>query len=115
MKAQLIIFICLSVFFSCCQKLQLEQDVPDCIEKKIEAYKTNKTPCESGKSVYRYTFQGEFVYVFNPGNCGADMMSDVYNEACNLICGLGGIAGNVTCQAENFDKNATDEKLIWKN
>ena len=87
----------------------------DCIVAKIEAYKASKTPCESGKNIYRYDFQGKYVYVFNPGNCGADMMSDVYDDQCNLICGLGGIAGNTICNNEEFSTNATNEILIWEN
>jgi len=65
--------------------------------------------------VFRYKFQDQFVYVFNPGNCGADMMSNVYDEDCFLICSLGGIAGNIMCNGENFTENATDETLIWEN
>ena len=90
-------------------------DDPVCIDQKIEEFKTSNLPCETGKSIYRYKFQDELVYVFGPGNCGADMMSDVYDEECNLICGLGGIAGNITCNGANFHEGATDETLIWKN
>lgn len=102
------------MFTSGCQKSDINlEDNSDCIDLKIEAFKTSNLPCESGKSIYRYKFQDEFVYVFGPGNCGADMMSDVYDEECNLICGLGGIAGNITCNGENFGQNATEEILIW--
>lgn len=87
----------------------------ECIEKKITAYKANKIPCETGKSIYRYKFQGEIVYVFHPGDCGADMMSMVYDSECDEICGLGGIAGNAICNGDNFGQNATEETLIWKN
>ena len=110
------ITIILLLFFAGCQKneMNIEEDSA-CISQKIETFKASKIPCESGKSVYRYIFQGEYVYVFNPGNCGADMMSNVYGEECNLICGLGGIAGNMICNAENFSENTTDETLIWEN
>ena len=108
--------ILLILFTSGCQKSDINlEDNSDCIDLKIEAFKTSNLPCESGKTIYRYKFQDEFVYVFGPGNCGADMMSDVYNEECNLVCGLGGIAGNLMCNGENFHDGATDETLIWKN
>lgn len=93
----------------------MKSEPPNCIEQKINAYKSSKILCLSGKSAYRYTFQEKYVYVFNPGNCGADMMSEIYDADCNRICGLGGIAGNQICNGENFGENATDETIIWKN
>ena len=108
--------IILILFFASCQKMEVNlEEESACISQKIEAYKTSKLPCEFGKSIYRYKFQGEYVYVFNPGNCGADMMSDIFDQNCNLICGLGGIAGNLICNNQNFWENSTDETLIWQN
>ena len=109
----LLTFVLLS---ASCEKNNLNPEGDsDCIQAKIEAYKASNIPCESGKSIYRYEFQGKHVYVFNPGDCGADMMSDVYDENCNLICGLGGIAGNTLCNNEEFSLNAKNEFLIWEN
>ena len=106
----------LVIFVIACQKNDANPEGEfDCIEKKIAAYKTSNIPCESGKSIYRYKFQGQYVYVFHPGNCGADMMSMIYDSECNEICGLGGIAGNAICNGENFGENATEETLIWEN
>lgn len=104
-----------SIILLNCQKVELNEEVPSCMEKKINDYKNSNLPCEYGKSIYRYKFQGEYVYVFNPGNCGADMMSDVFDEACNSICGLGGIAGNISCNGDDFGKTATNRTLIWEN
>ena len=114
MKLQTLLFA--SIFLSAsCEKNNLNPEGDsDCIKAKVEAFKASSNPCESGKSIYRYQFQGSHVYVFNPGNCGADMMSDVYDEECNVICGLGGIAGNTSCNNEEFSSNATDELLIWE-
>lgn len=115
MKAYISILLIVIFSFSACDKVELNEEVPSCMEKKINEYKNSNLPCSSGKSVYRYKFQGEYVYVFDPGNCGADMMSDVFDEACNSICGLGGIAGNITCVGDDFGKNAIEETLIWQN
>ena len=98
-----------------CQKVELKEETPDCIQQKIIEFENNVNFCETGKSVYRYKFQDQFVYVFNPGDCGADMMSNVYDEDCLLICSLGGIAGIILCNDENFSEKATDETLIWEN
>ena len=109
------LFYMLLFLFNSCQKTEMPaNENPDCLNKKIIEYKNSDLPCEAGKSIYRYTFQGKYVYVFNPGDCGADMMSDVFDEDCNRICELGGIAGNLMCNGENFWEEATDEILIWE-
>jgi hypothetical protein len=115
MKNFRIIAAALLFSFNCCQKNEIREEATICIQQKINEFKSSATSCETGKTVYRYKFQEAYVYVFNPGNCGADMMSDVYDSQCNLICGLGGIAGNIMCNGKDFGKNASDETLIWKN
>lgn len=87
----------------------------NCMKAKISVFKQSPEACTGGASIYTYQFQGERVFVFNPGSCTADFFSNVYDEDCNLVCSLGGIAGNITCNGENFSDGATDEILIWKN
>jgi hypothetical protein len=65
--------------------------------------------------VLRYDFQDSQVFLFQPGNCGADLPTKVYDSNCNLICTLGGIEGNSICNAENFEENATNKVQVWKN
>jgi len=101
--------------FVSCDKVEINTSAPSCIDEKITSNQKNDLPCESGKSVYRYMFHDRYVYVFNPGDCGADMMADIYDEDCNRICGLGGIAGNLICEDIDFWEEATDETLIWKD
>ncbi len=115
MKIFIILFTALLFSIISCQKVELKEDTPACIQQKIIEFENDVNFCETGKSVYRFKFQDQFVYVFNPGNCGADMMSDVYDQECNSICHLGGIAGNIMCNGENFSEKATDETLIWEN
>lgn len=110
-----ILLIILISGFSSCQKVEIKTEVPPCIEEQIQSYEKSKLPCESGKSVYRYIFNDRYVYIFNPGDCGADMMSDIYDENCVRLCGLGGIAGNLLCEEINFWEEASDETLIWED
>ena len=110
----LLLFMLVLVLMSC-QKVDLREETTNCIERKIIEFKSDKSSCETGKQVHRYEFQGQHVYVFSPGNCGADMMANVYDEDCDLVCRLGGIAGNTNCNGEEFSTNATDETLIWEN
>ncbi len=103
------------LFLSGCQKLELEVDVPGCIKKKIREFKNSDITCEEGASVTRYTFQKKTVYVFSPGNCIADGSAKVYDEACDELCYLGGLAGNLECQGPVFYLTATNEAIVWKN
>ena len=115
MKASYALLLGILFLTISCQKTELKEPVPQCVEQLIDDFKNNDTFCETGKSVYRYYFQDMTVYVFNPGDCGADMMSEVYDENCNKLCSLGGIAGNFMCEDGNFWENATGETLIWQN
>jgi hypothetical protein len=96
-----------------CKKIEI--DTPDCIKSLIKNNQGAMFLCETGASVNQYSFQGAYVYVFEPGNCGADMMSDVYNSDCELLGGLGGIAGNSIINGVRFDQKATFIKTIWTN
>lgn len=115
MKKMNFLIIVIGLMVVSCQPVELKEEPSDCLGLKIIEFENNTSLCESGKSLYRYKFQDDLVYVFNPGDCGSDMMSEVFDEDCNRICGLGGIAGNLMCNGENFWDEATDETLIWEN
>jgi hypothetical protein len=106
----LILIACFS-----CEKLELQVDVPGCIESKIKDFKRSDLSCNSGAEVLRYDFQGRQVFVFQPGNCGADMPIKIYDSNCNLLCTLGGFEGRSYCNGELFYTNATNRVLVWKN
>ena len=105
----------LILLISSCQQPEIKEETPECIGQKIQEYKYNQTSCESGKSVYRYILNHRYVFVFNPGDCGADMMADIYDENCVRLCGLGGITGNLICEDVKFWEKANDETLIWED
>ena len=93
---------------SSCEKKQI--DTPECIKSLISTYSF----CENdGGSVSQYSFQNKIVYVFDPGLCGADMASGVYDENCQNIGILGGIAGNNIINNEIFFGHAKLIKTIW--
>jgi hypothetical protein len=97
------------IFFSACEKKQLE--TPGCIDSLIKTYSF----CQNGGSVSQYSFQDKIVYVFDPGSCGADMAAGVYNENCQNIGILGGIAGINVVNGEIFFGHAKFIKTIWTN
>ncbi len=111
MKNSSFIFFLFFIFSSSCNK---PEGVPKCIEDNISEYKANGCL----KIVPEYRFQGELVYVFESSYelCQiADMTADVYNENCELICSLGGIAGFVDCNGDDFYDNAHFVRNVWAN
>jgi hypothetical protein len=110
-KTALILFLSLMIFS--CEKI--DKDAPDCIRDLIRHNGNGLHLCETGASVSLYSFQGRNVYVFDPGQCGADMGANVYNENCEMIGMLGGIAGNMIINDVRFDQAAKFQKTIWKD
>jgi hypothetical protein len=100
------IFVLASCF--ACKK---DKRIPDCIDQKIDEFK-HTTSCSFGTNVKEYNFQSSRVFVFDPGNCGADMTSEVLDENCNTLGYLGGFAGNTKINGEDFD-NAKLVRTIW--
>ena len=96
------------VVFSC--NVGIDKDTPTCIKKEIRKFKKG-TSCEDA-NVSEYIFQGKTVFVFEPGTCGADMSADVYDNKCNYLGYLGGIAGNTQINDEEFS-SSTFVKTIW--
>lgn len=113
MKALIIIAIAV-IGFTACNKLDIEKDVPNVIKDKIETFSESSTIC-SDAEVNEYRFQGNIVYVFDPGiNCGADMTSEVVSSDGETLGYLGGFSGNTTINGDNFD-TATFLRRVWKN
>ena len=113
MKKILAFFLILPLMFSNCKKSKIE--TPDCISNLIANHASALFLCETGAHVDEYLFQGGIVYVFEPGNCGADMQAPVYDSNCNMIGALGGFIGNILIKNVRFDQNAVFQKTIWNN
>lgn len=102
----------LSAFvFISCNKLDIEKDTPKCVENKIIDFNKYST-CDNA-NVKEYIFQGNTVYTFEPGTCGADMTAEVISSDCNSLGFLGGIIGNTKINGEEFT-NAIFIKTTWE-
>jgi len=109
---KLVIFLLLFLPTAC---EKIEKDAPDCIKDLIRKPIGILTLCETGASVDQFLFQGQNVFVFSPGSCGADMAAAVYNDKCEVIGDLGGFTGNLIINGERFDQGAIYIKTIWTN
>lgn len=67
----------------------------------------------SKKKIIQYTYQNKSVFLIDICNNCADNLIAVYDCSGNVICEFGGIAGVNTCP--DFDKNATNEIILWEN
>ena len=112
MKTLKLLVFLVPLFFNSCEKINV--DAPDCIKKLIKNHNGTYN-CETGASVILYSFQGQNVYVFDPGSCGADMAAVVYSENCENIGTLGGFTGNTKINGVEFGQVAVKVKTVWNN
>lgn len=106
-----------SIFVSCTKDTSQGQGTPvqqTCLQTKINSFSSGNYACPTGANVKEYLFQNSTVYVFDPGNCGADMTSEVINSDCQTLGYLGGFAGNILINSEDFS-NATFVRTVWTN
>jgi hypothetical protein len=94
-----------------CEKTTGESYPSACLAASIETFR--KESFCSDASVKEYRFQQQLVYVFDHGNCGADLSSKVTDSACNTLGNIGGIMGNQLINGKSF-ANATFIRTIWK-
>jgi hypothetical protein len=113
MKKSIVLLILLPMLLVSCRKNEV--DAPASIKELIKSFEHDGLACVKGASVDEYMFQGNLVYVFDPGTCGADMQAVVYDSNGNSIGALGGIAGNTVINGVRFDENAVLQRTIWKN
>jgi hypothetical protein len=111
MKTVLFAFVSLLLSFNGCKKTD-ESKVPDCLSSRISTFAGYA--CDSGATVKSYTFQNHTVYAFDPGNCGADMTTEVVDHSCKTLGNLGGIMGNTRINGEDFS-NAVFIEQVWSN
>lgn len=108
MKTNILLTTLSIILFSSCHKLKKDP----CFDSKRDEFK--KTCCAHGAKIKEYKFQGETVYVYDPGTCGADQTSEVTSSKCETLGHLGGITGNNKINGEDFS-NAKFKKTIWAN
>lgn len=94
-----------------CNKFDIADGTPACIEQLIKDF-NSETDCIVAVDVRKYEFQGDEVYLFNPGDCETDEGSEIYDSECNSIGFLGGINDNQIINGEDFS-NAVLISVIW--
>jgi hypothetical protein len=111
MKA-IFVFCLLAMLCAGCRKNYSRET--ECIQASVESFKKTAI-CDSGASVRAYEFAGLTVYVFHPGNCGADMQAPVLDQNCRVLGYLGGLAGNTRINGVEFSSNSYYLRTVWSN
>lgn len=118
MKHFLLLLTLGTLGFAGCKKDEISlESGPTCISEKAQQF-AQGNGCKTstltiGASVKEYRFQDRLVYVFDPGNCGADEASQVLDASCKTIGFLGGFGGNITVNGDSFEK-AELKRTIWQ-
>jgi len=89
---------------------------PECVQSIITTYtKNNPIPSkEYGRAhVDKYYYKEKTVYLIDLYPNMPDNMSSVYSENCELLCGLGGIDGNLN-DCINWNE-AKFIETVWKD
>ena len=110
MKKLLLPLFVLAFLAGGCEKIA---DCPDCIYEKVIDFSKDHICNDGSSGVAEYLFQGQFVYVFSDGTCGADMGATVYSSECEKIGFLGGFTGNLIINDVVFYENAVFKRNIW--
>lgn len=113
MKTFLAFLLGIALFgLSACDKdCDHPDDLPLCIQAQLAVFSTQA--CE-GASLRSYRFQGETVYVFFDGECISDAGAYVFDEDCEALCTLLGIAHLTECNGDDFFETATEETVLWE-
>lgn len=86
---------------------------PECMPSALASFQS--WCCTSGAHIDAFTFQGQPVYLFEPGTCGADMPTYVLDAQCDTLGFLGGFAGFTQINGVDFASHSSFQGTIWKN
>lgn len=111
--SQLFFFICCATLLISCSDDETPSVVTACVQDEVDSFKSAQNNCFNA-SVKAYTFKNTTVFAFADGQCISDGGVRVITAECNEFCYLGGLAGIVDCQGEDFE-NAVLIETVWEN
>ena len=95
-----------------CEKLNLAEDVPSCVEKKIREIKKEDLRNPPAQ-VWKWAVDGKNYYYFNSDCC--DQFNYLYDENCNVVCAPdGGFTGHGDGNCPEFIGQIV-RTLVWED
>lgn len=113
MKIILITLLSLAFFsLNSCKKLDLEQDVPNCIEKKIKSI-LNEPVRNPSAQVWKWQDDVNTYYYITSDCC--DQFNYLYDDKCNVVCAPdGGFTGGGDGNCPTFQGQLV-KTLVWED
>ena len=91
----------------------VKDSIPVCVRKLIDDA-NKEMPPNAPVQVDEYSYNGKTVFLLTAPCC--DQFNTLYDDSCKMICSpSGGITGRGDRKCDNFSKNASFVKLVWKN
>ncbi|WP_230679862.1 DUF6970 domain-containing protein [Pontibacter rufus] len=102
----------LTVPLSSCEKLELEVNVPNCIEQQIREIKQEDVRNPPAK-VWQWKVDNKIYYYITSDCC--DQFNYLYDSNCNVVCAPdGGITGAGDGRCPDFN-GQVEQTLIWED
>lgn len=104
--------ITLTMFLVSCNELNLDVEVPKCIEREIRKIKRDGVRNPPAK-VWQWTVD-ESTYYYITSDC-CDQFNYLYDSNCNIVCSPdGGFSGGGDGKCPNF-KGQIVKTLVWED
>jgi hypothetical protein len=98
--------------FSSCENTTVNNNVPTCINVKIEEFK-NGPVLNPPTEIWQWDVNGQTFYYITSTCC--DQYNYLYNANCDIVCAPdGGIIGNGDGKCPEFSSEVT-KTLLWKD
>lgn len=106
------LFLFLLLIISSCHKVELNEEVPPCIEEQIETIACEEVynpPAE----VWKWEVDNKTYYLITSDCC--DQFDYLYSTECLLVCSpSGGFTGEGDGNCPEFESNVK-RSLVWKD
>lgn len=104
--------ILFTLTMSSCEKIDLEKDVPNCVETKIRKIKREEVRNPPAK-VWEWKVDGKTYYYITSDCC--DQFNYLYDDNCNEVCAPdGGFSGGGDGNCPQFN-GQIEKTLIWED
>ena len=112
MKTHYLAIIACFIFASGCSQTTPSGN-PRWVDQLVQKFKSQPMG-NPPQSVWRYEYQGQVVY-YVPAQC-CDQYSTLYDANGNVLCAPdGGFTGHGDGRCPDFNRQRTNETLIWKD
>lgn len=104
---KILIIVIFTILISCTKNAD---DISECMEAKIESFKSDK----EARAVYKISFNDEFHYWFHTGAIEYDGAEYIYDSNCKEACYYCGFCIPKECIKSYPEYRSEKWELVWK-